>query len=208
MPKFPGPPGIDDLVEFQPDVHILTAGTWIWRIYFREPPGRSGWNVFRAYGPVSQSRFDHHLPPPRIQERRILYAALDAATCLAEVFQRDRRVNLSRNEPWLAAIAIERDLRLLSLTGDWPTAAGASMAISSGRRDRAREWSRAIYAAYPEIDGLFYASSMNANLPSIGLYERATDAIPAMPVFHRSLMDPTLATTLAQAATRLRYVIV
>lgn len=208
MPKFPGPPGYDDLIELQPDIHVLTRGTWIWRIYFRQPPGRSSWNVFRAYGPVSQSRFDHQFPPPRIQEREILYAAVDAATCLAEVFQRVRRVNRHLNDPWLVGIAIERDLRLLNLTGGWPTAAGASMAINSGRRDRAQSWSRAIYDAYPEIDGVLYASSMNANQPSIALYERARDAMPPSPIFHRSLMDPTLTSTLEQAAARLRYVIV
>jgi hypothetical protein len=205
MPKFPGPPGLDELLALRPDLVAIPAGSWLWRIYFREPPGRSGWNVFRAFGPVERSRFDHHLPPPRIQGRKIMYASLDPLTCLAEVFQHERRVHRGLKNPWLVGFAIERDVRLLSLAGTWPTAAGASMAINSGPRDRAREWSRAIYDAYPTIDGLWYGSSMNANRPSIALYERADDAIPTSPIFNRPLSDPALATTLRLAADQFGY---
>lgn len=86
--------------------------------------------MFRAFGPVPQWRFDHHHSPPHTQERSILYAALDRLTCFAEVFQEERRIHRRRNEPWLAALAIERDLHLLNLAGTWPTLAGASMVIN------------------------------------------------------------------------------
>jgi len=134
-----------------------------------------------------------------------MYAALHHLTCMAEVFQRGRRIHRRRKEPWLAAIALERDVQLLNLAGSWPTAAGASMAINSGVRVRAQDWSRAIYEAYPEIDGVWYGSSMNANQPSVALYERAEDVIPESPIFNRPLTDPSLATTLGLAADRFGY---
>ena len=205
MPKFPEPPGVDELRELHADVLVLPTETWIWRIYFRVPPGRGGWNVFRGFGPVGKSRFDHQVPPPRVQERKLLYAAAEPLTCIAEVFQADRIIDANKGDPWLVGIAVERDLQMLDLTGRWPTAAGASMTLNSGARERAQEWSRVIYEAYPQIDGLWYGSSMNANLPSIALYERAENAMPESPIFHRPLSDPVLASTLGSAARRFGY---
>ncbi len=98
-----------------------------------------------------------------------------------------------------------RDLTLLDLTGAWPTRAGASMALSSGPRSRSRPWSAAIYAAYPRIQGLYYPSSMHANQPAVALYERALEALPATPVFHRPLRDPALLSDLERAARHLGY---
>lgn len=137
-----------------------------------------------------------------------MYAAFEPSTCLAEVFQRTRRIHRTIKQPWLVGFAIQRDLRLLDLTRQWPTAAGASMALNSGRRYRSQSWSRAMYEAYPDIDGLQYGSSMNANLPSVALYERAIDAMPMLPVFHRALADPVLTTTILNAAVNLRYVVI
>ena len=83
--------------------------------------------------------------------------------------------------------------------------AGASTALHSGRRDRARRWSQAIYAAYPGADGLWYPSSMDANCPCVALYERARTALPARPSFHAALADPKLAVIVHHAAVRFGY---
>ena len=144
---------------------------------------------------MSSARFDHHLDAPGVQDRGILYAAAgnDAiATCVAEVFQDTRLVDTSRNDPWLAAFALVEDIALLDLGGKWPTAAGASANINSGPRPRCRRWSRAIYEAYPDLVGLYYASSINANEPAVVLYERALKALPSVPVFNRSMSDAPL----------------
>lgn len=82
------------------------------------------------------------------------------------------------------------------------------MAIASGPRSRARLWSQAIHAAFPQIDGLLYASSMHANQPSIALYERAVTAMPARPVFHRQLADPAVLTLLKNACSAVNYLLV
>ena len=111
--------------------------------------------------------------PPKVQYRGILYAATgdDAiATCVAEVFQDTRLVDTRRNEPRLAAFPVMEDVALLlDLTGKWPTRAGASTNINSGPRPRCRRWSRVIYDAYPDLGGLYYASSMNGNEPAVAL---------------------------------------
>ena len=204
MPKFPEPPA-DLAARLPPRLRRLPAGTELWRVYFRGGRHPGVWNGWRAFGPVAGARFDHHEPPPRPQARAILYAAADGVTCLAEVFQAARLIDATAHQPWLVGFALAAELTLLDLTGTWPTAAGASMAINSGPRPRARRWSRAIYAAYPAVQGLWYPSSMHANRPSAALYERARPAIAAAPFFHRALDDPLLTDLLAWAAEALGY---
>jgi len=204
VPRFPEPPAPGALAAIGPAWHELATGAELWRVYFRGGAHPTAWSAFRAFGPVD-ARFDHRVPPARTQARRILYAAASPLTCLAEVFQATRRVHARLGEPWLVGFATARSLRLLDLAGSWPTRAGASMAIGSGPRARARRWSRARYDAFPDADGLWYASSMHANTPALALYERAEDALSPTPFFHRALGDPLLRVVLENAAAELGY---
>ncbi len=61
--------------------------------------------------------------------------------------------------------------------------------------------SQVIYAAYPHIHGLWYASSMHANQPCVALYERAEGRLASEPLYHHSLADPLIAGKLAYAAS-------
>jgi len=200
--KLPLPPRPLDL---PPEWTVLPAGKLLWRAFFRGGAHPVRWNDFRVFGPMAASRFDPHDPPPRLQGRGILYAADHGRTCLAEVFQETRVIDRADREPWLVGFRLNADLRLLDLTGLWPTRAGASMAICAGRRDRSRAWSRAIYEAYPGAGGLIYPSSMYAHQPAVALYERARPALPGGPAFHRPLSDPALHTVLRNAAAELGY---
>ena len=74
------------------------------------------------------------------------------------------------------------------------------MAINSGSRATARAWSRAIYAAYPNVEGLRYASSMNANQPAFALYERARSSLPTAAALDLPLAMPALAAPLASGS--------
>lgn len=206
VPKFPEPPSAAAWVETSPERRILPSGFLLWRLYFRGGKHPTLWDVFRSYGPT-RSRFDHHLPPASLQERSIFYGAEHGSTCLAEVFQESRIIDRASRKPWLVALRLGRDLELLDLTGDWPTRAGASMAINSGPRPRAQRWSRAIYDAFPTVDGLYYSSSMAANRPALALYERAVSAMPSAPAFHRPLSDPALLTLLRNVARDLGYLL-
>ena len=206
MPKLPDPPSATELAHRVPArIVTLAAGSELWRIYFQGTAYPTHWGSFRHYGPLLSARFDHHLSPSREQERGILYAATAIVTCVAEVFQDKRLIDTHDRLPWLVGFQLRRDVSVLDLTGNWPTAAGTSMLISAGRRDRARAWSRAIYDAYPHVEGLRYCSSMYANQPAVALYERAVDSIDPSPIFHRELADPSLLDPLRRFAAELRY---
>ena len=204
MAKFPEPPTARAMAAIAPEVRTMPAGTRLWRIYFRGGRHPNFWDEFRSFGPT-RSRFDHHLPPARAQERSILYAALEGPICLAEVFQQTRVIDRVASDPWLAGFDLKAAVDLLDLTGIWPTRAGASMVIASGPRPRAQRWSQTIYEAYPHLQGLYYPSSMSANQPAVALYERALAAVPAKPVFHRPLVDPALRGLLGRSAKDLGY---
>jgi hypothetical protein len=129
-------------------------------------------------------------------------------TCFAEFFQVTRTIDRRRDRPRLVAFELQREVRLLDLTGIWPTQAGASMAINSGPRPKAQLWSRAIYAAYPDLDGVLYASSMHANQDAVALYERAEDAMPRRPNLNRLLRGRAMSAVVTVAASRLNYAVV
>lgn len=210
MAKFPEPPTVDALRAIGPDVQLVPMGSRLWRIYSQGGAHPTSWDQFRAWGPTD-ARFDHHLPPPRLQAREILYAGLGprgALTAVAEVFQATRTIERVRRSPALVGFELVRPVRVLDLCGLWPTRAGASTAIGSGQRARARRWSQAIAAAWPDLDGLVYPSSMNGSAPCLALYEGARSAMPAHPVFNRQLADPAMTTVLKNAALDLNYALV
>lgn len=190
----------------------------LWRIYFQGGRHPSEWNEFRGFGSLSTARFDHHARRRRPeQKRKILYAATTVQICAAEVFQETRTIDRSGRNPWLVGFELRADLDLLDLTGEWPTSAGASMAIgSSESRSLTRHWSRSIYGAYPGVAGLWYASSMYGNQPAVALYEKAQPFLPESPLFHVPLTyegnvplaNEGLLTLLKYTARRLRYDIV
>ena len=207
MARLPPPPPVAALRAIAPIWHVLPTDTLLWRIYFRGSRFPTGWSHFRDFGPTG-ARFDHHTLPKRQQERGIVYLATQSITCVAEVFQPSGVVDLQNGDPMIVAFRTIAPLRLLDLSGHWPTRAGASMAINSGSHHRARAWSRTIYRAYPNVHGLWYCSSMNANAPCLALYERARFALPTAPSFHASLSDPRLLVPLSRHAATLNYLIV
>ena len=208
MAKFPEPPGVAALRGIAPRNLILAADTALARIYFAGGPHPSRWNQFRSVGPTA-ARWDHHLPNAhRVaveQDRAIFYCAPDVDTCAAEVFQATRRIDRTRNAPWLVVFALREAVTLLNVHGAFATTIGASTAIHSGPRARARAWARELYDAYPDIQGLYYGSSMNGHAPAIVLNDRAQRAIPEQPQFHRALNDDMLVEVLQRIALRLSY---
>ncbi len=189
----------------------MPAGTTLARVYFTRSRHAIPWNAFRYTGPLN-SRWDHHVPnaqgAPYRQQRGIYYAAADAKTCLAEVFQDTRRIDRAFQAPWLVVFKTLRGLEVLDLTGDFATRMGASMAIHSGSRARARGWARDLYQAFPSAQGILYAASMHGGAPAFALNERALDGgalFPTHPEFHRSLADDAMLDPLKHAARALGY---
>jgi hypothetical protein len=207
VPKFPWPPAAEELQAIRPAYRRLATGATIARIYPRGGRFPTTWRAFRHHGPLANARFDHHDPDRAGEQRGVLYGAQDLGTCVAEVFQETRVVDRTADDRCLAAFQLTRPVRLLNLTGDWPTRAGASQAISSGPRGRARAWARAIYDAYPSVDGLRYRSSMRRGQPAVVLFERAEDAVPDVVALDIPLSHPGLLPDLARIANELGYLL-
>lgn len=204
MPKFPWPPAPAELERVPAEHRTLRTGTLVARVYARGGRHPTSWRAFRFDGPLPGARFDHHVNGER---RGILYAARDLVTCVAEVFQSSRLVDRVADDRCLAAFGIARSVRLLDLTSDWPTRAGASQMIASGPRPRAQALARAIYDAYPKIDGLWYPSSMHGGHPALVLFERAQHALPAAADLDVPLSHPGLLPDLIRAAGSRGYLL-
>ncbi len=188
------------------DITTLAAGTLCWRVYRSGGPHPVTWAAFRGHGPTAAGRFDHQEPPPHDDPvRAISYVALDAVGAIAESFQGGRLIDRRRQAPWLVGFELTGAVDLLDLTRLWPTRAGASQAIASGRRATAQAWSRAIYRSYPDLAGVLYRSAMAGGSLNVALYERARPAMPQRPATHVPLTHPGLSLPLARAAARLGY---
>jgi hypothetical protein len=124
---------------------------------------------------------------------------------IAESFQESRTIDRRRRDPWLVGFELAAEVRLLDLTRLWPTRAGASQGIATGRRPTAQAWSRRIYGSYPNLAGVLYRSSMAGGSLNVALYERAEPAMPPTPAVHVPLVHPGLALPLARAASKLGY---
>jgi len=208
MAKLPREPDLDRLRATGPSLITLGSDHPLHRIYNRGGSHPTRWNSFRYYGPLA--RFDHHLVDdhgdPFLQERGIFYTATDLPTAVAEFFQRNRRrVNRTRNQPWLVSFTLANDVSLLNLTDTFCLRAGASMKLVSGPWIHAQNWSRGFYEAYPEIGGLYYLSSLT-NRPAIALYERASIPLnPGSTRLHRALADPLMHKALTVIVDEIRY---
>lgn len=169
------------------------------------------WSAMRSTGPLVTARFDPHPEPaggPAMADspaHATAYLGLTLQTCLAEAFQQHRVVDRSGSAPHLALWRPTRVVRLLDLSGSWPTRAGASQAVNSGPRDRSRQWARAIFSAYDDVEGLWYPSSMDGGQPAVCLWPLASDALPPTPLLHLSLDDAALELPLLRACTAIGY---
>ena len=81
------------------------------------------------------------------------------------------------------------------------------MGLMTGPRSVSRNWARAFHAAYPDLVGIYYPSSMHANRGAIALSERAEEmgVLPDRPSFHRALGDPAILSLLKNAARTLGF---
>jgi hypothetical protein len=202
--KLPWPPEPARLREVQTELHRVATSTLLWRLHETVGPHVLPWNALRRFGPVSHSRFDPHNLPPRRQRLGVFYVTLDVATAVAERFQVSRRVDTRHGSPHLTGWKPTRVLQLLDLTSTWPVRAGASHAINTGRRDVTRAWARAIASAWPDLDALWYASSMTGR-PCLALFSPAEDAVPGVPIFSEPLAHPGMQPWLAQACREIGY---
>lgn len=183
------------------------------RIYSSKGSHAARWSTFRHYGPVSSMRFDHQPRPARLHPSRGVSYAAGAWTALdghvtdplevavLERFQGSGVIDRSTDSPRYVIWKPTRPLQLLQLTdSNWLARVGGNAALVSGARGVARTYSRAIYRAYPDVDGLIWSSSVLPPGRSMVLYERAHDALPAAPASDRPLLEPFLQPALGRIA--------
>jgi hypothetical protein len=211
LPQPPDPAALVDLLRPDEDVTLLHPASRLVRVFTVAGRHPQGWDTFRRTGPLPHARFDPQPPGPRgrptdAPDQGVLYFGLSARTCVAEVFQDTSVVDRKTRRPFLVVARPTRTLRLLDLTGLWPTRAGASQEISSGPRDRTQEWARAIRAAHPDLDGLWYRSSMDSGNPAVCLWDPpAGTGLPAAPDALIQLDHPGLDVPLARICAQLNY---
>jgi hypothetical protein len=196
------------------DVVKTAGGFQVVRIYNAAGPFPTTWQQLRTYGPLRRMRFDHHpLPEANHPNRSLMYAAVNQPaacdplpTVILETFGDARVIDRRTSSPHLSIWEPTRPLSLLDLTdSDWVARAGANAALTSGSRAVARGWSRAIWNAYPTIDGLIWASSVRPRGRSIVLYERAVGAIPDVASVDLPLSSSLLAPALRRIAVDLNF---
>lgn len=195
-PKVPRSPPLH-LVKERGDVVDYTA--ILWRVHRTNGEHVRPWNALRTYGPLTSMRWDPHPgSQPAPHPDGVLYAAVDVATCLAEVYQTTRVIDTRAGAPALTAWRPTRPLRLLDLSGTWLLRNTASAGLLAAPRSTCRRWARAIYTIWPDLDGLQAPSTMTGRL-NVVLWTAAADSIPATPSFSRPLTQP-LVWSIAQAA--------
>jgi len=199
-----------------PDNELGDLTEWtdeLLRIYPSGGHYATNWSAFRYWGPAPRMRFDHHPGRPKVHRSRgISYAAAPWTTpagsqidplevAVLECYREKGVIDRNTDDPRYVLWAPTRSLRLLQLSdGNWLARAGGNGALTSGGRVVAREWSRAIYDAYPDVDGLIWSSSVLTGGRSIVLYERAQTALPKAPLSDRALSDRALQPALARIA--------
>lgn len=133
----------------------------------------------------------------------VAYLGFDVPTCLAEVFQTTRFVDVDRESPYVTAISLSRDLIVADIDTPWLLRAGAKQQITSGIKDRTSAWAAAIHEAWPDLDGLAVRSAVIGGRDVISLW--TDDAFPSAPESTLPLSHPGLAARISAAGQLIGY---
>ncbi|KAA9157172.1 RES family NAD+ phosphorylase [Amycolatopsis acidicola] len=215
MARLPLPPARAVLVdELHPeDIVAVHPATRLVRIFTAHGNHPQRWDSFRYTGPLPHGRFDPQRPgkagaPSADSGNGVVYFGLSVRTSVAEVFQTSSIVDRKTRGPRLVVVRPTRTLRLLDLSGLWPTRVGASQEISSGPKRITQAWARAIRSAFGDLDGLWYRSSMDGGDPALCLWDPpAGTALPAEPDVLLPLDHPGLDIPLGRVCEELNYVL-
>ncbi|HVV10296.1 RES family NAD+ phosphorylase [Amycolatopsis sp.] len=215
MARLPLPPARAVLVdELHPeDIVAVHPATRLVRIFTAHGNHPQRWDSFRYTGPLPHGRFDPQRPgkggaPATDSGNGVVYFGLSVRTSVAEVFQTSSIVDRQTRGPRLVVVRPTRTLRLLDLSGLWPTRVGASQEISSGPKKITQAWARAIRSAFGDLDGLWYRSSMDGGDPALCLWDPpAGTALPAEPDVLLPLDHPGLDIPLGRVCEELNYVL-
>ncbi|MEU5694487.1 RES family NAD+ phosphorylase [Actinosynnema sp. NPDC020468] len=211
LPLPPDPAVLQASLRRTEDVVAVHRATRMVRVFTAKGLHPQRWNSFRYTGPLPHARFDTQVAAPdgsfvHDPDQGVLYFGLTVRTSVAEVFQATSVVDRRTRAPFMVVLRPRRTLRLLDLSGLWPTRVGASQEISSGPKHLTQAWARAIRAAYPELDGLWYRSSMDSGAPAVCLWDPpGGSGLPAAPDVLLPLEHPGLDLPLSRVCEELNY---
>jgi hypothetical protein len=198
------PPDVASLRALGCETLTLPAASVLWRIHFTASAHVVPWNRLRTWGPVPGFRWEPHpLPPGDYAPLGAAYLGEDVLTCLAEVFQLTRFVDIDRDDPYVTAFSMTRDLVLADLTGPWLLKAGGSAQVALQGKERTRAWARAIHEAWPDLDGVIAPSAMVGGHQVVAVW--TADAIPPTPEFSVPLNSPGILADIVAATARIGY---
>ncbi|MGW3991950.1 RES family NAD+ phosphorylase [Amycolatopsis sp. NPDC004772] len=218
MGRLPQPPAsavIKSSLRADQDIVTVSRKTRLVRIFTARGAHVQRWNTFRYVGPLPHGEFDPHPITPDSQvgtfpEHGVLYFSLSLQTSIAETFQVTSIVDRRGRSPHVAVFRPRRAVRLLDLTGLWPTRVGASQDIWVGaNKPLSQAWARTIREALPDIDGLWFRSSMDAGEPALCLWDPpGASCIPSAPDLLLPLAHPSLDEPLARICEQLNYILI
>src|SRR4249919_2684642 len=144
-------PSLTTIRSVAPAYYELDPGKVLFRVHKDLGVHALSWDELRYFGPIRDFRFDPQPPgPPDVYpDEGVMYVAEDVPTCLAEVFQRSRRIKLD-DQTVLTGFALNARGRFLDLTGGWPVRIGAAHAINgTNNKQRTKEWAVALRSCFP-----------------------------------------------------------
>ncbi|WP_051442081.1 RES family NAD+ phosphorylase [Arthrobacter sp. H14] len=198
------PPGREELRSIGCETVDYPAGSVLWRIHTTMSTHVTPWNRLRTFGPLKTSRWEPHpLPKGEHDPLGAAYLGEDVTTCLAEVFQTSRFVDVDTASPYITAFRTAADLVLADLTGPWFHRAGASSAAALGAKIRTRTWARAIHEAWPDLDGIIAPSAVVGGRRIVAAWN--TRIFPAAPESSLPLNSPAIVSRILVAANGIGY---
>jgi hypothetical protein len=195
--SLPAPPAV---LPSDPAVHALRAGDRLVRFY---DPGRGPWRQPRTFGPLSDLRFDHHLPPPGSDAARsVWYAATSLLGALSESFGRLGLVDRDAGRR-VALVRVVGPIPLLDLVGVAARSVGLTQEIAAATEyDRTHAWARAFYEQYPALQGVRWRGRQAGSI-CVVLNDRTALGALALDADH-DLADREVWPRIARAARRCR----
>ena len=144
-----GPPG--PALPAKPPVAVLVRRLRLVHIY---GPGRR-WNERRSFGPLPDTRFDHHRPPPGPDpDRSVWYASRALLGAVAETYGKRGFLDRSAGDRVVVARVVA-PIRLVDLVGVAARRFGLTQEIAA-TTDYAltQQWARAFYDSYDKLAGI------------------------------------------------------
>ncbi len=191
--SLPAPPAE---LPAQPAVHTLRPGVRLVRFY---DGGRGPWHQPRAFGPLSDMRFDHHLPPlGDSPDRSVWYASSSLLGALSESFGRLGLVDRAAGRR-VAVVRAAAPIPLLDLVGVGARRIGLTQEIAATTDYAgAQAWARACYERYPALHGIRWRGRQAGSI-CVVLTDRAPRTALGLESDH-DLADPAVWPRLARAA--------